>query len=137
MDNNLRLLIVDDDPDDREFFIEAIKDVDETIECITASNGIQALEWLRDTGHPLPDLIFLDISMPLLNGRNCLAEIKKDQRLLTIPVIIYTTSKDIDESRELKKMGALHFMTKPRDAEEIYYPVAVVLEEYLFSARNK
>jgi CheY-like chemotaxis protein len=70
MENNLRLLIVDDDPDDREFFMEAVKEVDETIECVTASNGIQPLQWLRHTGHPVPDLIFSDISMPLLNGRN-------------------------------------------------------------------
>jgi DNA-binding NtrC family response regulator len=56
---------------------------------------------------------------------------------LTIPVIIYTTSQDVDEYRELKKMDALHFMSKPRDAEEIYYLVALALEEYLFAVRNK
>jgi CheY-like chemotaxis protein len=58
--------------------MEAVKEVDETIECVTVSNGIQAQQWLRHTGHPVPDLIFLDINMPPLNGRNCLAKIKKD-----------------------------------------------------------
>ena len=66
--NNLRLLIVDDDEDDSDLFIEAVEEVDERIACNTAKNGLAALEWLRDSRHTLPDLIFLDISMPLLNG---------------------------------------------------------------------
>src|SRR5664279_4674386 len=99
MQKHMSLLVVDDDPDDRELFIEAVKEVDQMIECFTAKNGLQALEWLRDQTHSAPDLIFLDISMPMLNGKNCLSAIKKDTRLQTIPVIIYTTSKDVGESR--------------------------------------
>ena len=137
MKDNLRLLIVDDDPDDRELFMEAVREVDESIECFTAKNGLQALEILRDLNQQLPDLIFLDISMPLLNGRKCLTEIKADRRLQQIPVVVYTTSKDVEEARELKKMGAFHFMSKPRDADEIYYIVAVVLEEFRLAAGAK
>jgi len=137
MKDNLRLLIVDDDPDDRELFMEAVREVDESIECFTAKNGLQALEILRDLNQQLPDLIFLDISMPLLNGRKCLTEIKADKRLQQIPVVVYTTSKDVEEARELKKMGAFHFMSNPRDADEIYYIVAVVLEEFRLAAGAK
>jgi DNA-binding NtrC family response regulator len=135
MKRNMRLLIADDDPDDRHLFIEAVKEVND-IECITANNGLQALEWLQDTAHPLPDLIFLDISMPQLNGKKCLAEIKKDERLRNIAVLIYTTSKDLEESKMLKEMGAFHFISKPANATEIYYLVAVVLEEHLFASGN-
>jgi DNA-binding NtrC family response regulator len=136
MKNNMHLLLVDDDPDDRELFIEAVKEIDASINCVAAKNGLQALEWLKDDSHPIPDLIFLDISMPLLNGSKCLAEIKQDNRLVNIPVIIYTTSRNVEESIVLKDMGAVHFISKPRDAEEIYYLVSVVLEEHLFAAPN-
>lgn len=136
MKGNITLLIVDDDSDDRELFIEAVREVDQYIECIAAKNGLQALEWLKDPIHTLPDLIFLDISMPLLSGKKCLAEIKSNEKLQQIPVIIYTTSKDIEESKALKKMGAFHFISKPGDAEDIYYVVAVALEEYMIAARN-
>ncbi len=58
MKHNLRLLVVDDDTDDIELFIEAAKEIDETIECTTAHNGQQALELLKNTDHPLPDFHF-------------------------------------------------------------------------------
>lgn len=135
MKHNLSLLIVDDDADDTELFIEAAKEIDETIECRTANNGQQALELLKNTAAPLPDFIFLDIRMPLLDGKKCLFEIKKDERLKHIPVIIYTTSREVEESKELKQMGAVYFISKPGNAEEIYYLVSFVLEEQLHASQ--
>jgi DNA-binding NtrC family response regulator len=138
MENNFSLLIVDDDADDRMLFMEAVKEVDENFECMIAKDGQQALDLLKNDVHSLPDLIFLDISMPRLSGKKCLSEIKKDERLKNIPVIIYTTSKDVKESRELKEMGAFHFISKPSNADEIYYLVSFALEEHLnASTRNK
>jgi len=128
-------LIVDDDPDDRAFFIEAAKEIDENIDCMTANDGQKALDLLRNSLSFLPDLIFLDIRMPLLNGKKCLLEIKKDERLKHLPVIIYTTSKVVEESIELKKMGAVHFISKPANADEIYYLLSVMIEEYLGTLR--
>jgi DNA-binding NtrC family response regulator len=136
MKNNMSLMIIDDDADDRTLFIEAVKEVDEHIECVTASNGQDALDMLRNTAAILPDLIFLDIRMPRLSGQKCLLEIKKDERLKDIPVIIYTTSREVEESIELKEMGAYHFISKPGNAEEIYYLVSVAVEEYLNLSRN-
>jgi DNA-binding NtrC family response regulator len=133
----MRLLIIDDDADDRMLFIEAVKEVDEHFECITANDGQQALDLLTNDVLSLPDLIFLDISMPRLNGKKCLAELKKSERLKDIPVIIYTTSKNVEESRELKEMGAYHFISKPSNADEIYYLVSFALEEHLNAAARK
>ena len=135
MKKKLSLLIVDDDPDDRAFFIEAAKEIDENIDCMTANDGQKALDLLRNSLSFLPDLIFLDIRMPLLNGKKCLLEIKKDERLKHLPVIIYTTSKVVEESIELKKMGAVHFISKPANADEIYYLLSVMIEEYLGTLR--
>ena len=131
MKKQLRLLIVDDDPDDRAFFIEAAREIDEHIVCLTANDGQKALDMLHASTDALPDLIFLDIRMPLLNGKKCLCEIKSTDRLKHIPVIIYTTSRVVEESIELKKMGAVHFMSKPANADEIYYLIAMMIEEYL------
>ena len=130
MKRNTSILIVDDDADDRMLFIEAAKEVDKNIECIIAHNGQQALELLKNSGSALPDLIFLDLRMPLLSGKRCLMELKKDEGLKQIPVIIYTTSKEVKESKELKEMGAFHFISKPRNAEEIYYLISFALEEH-------
>lgn len=124
-----RLLLIDDDIDDCELFIEAVKDVDETIVCTTAHNGQMAIDWLNNNLNELPDFIFLDLRMPRKGGKACLAELKNNQRFSNIPVIIYTTSKSLEESKELIEMGACHFMTKPRNADDIYYMVSLVLEE--------
>jgi DNA-binding NtrC family response regulator len=138
MEKNMKLLIVDDDADDRMLFIEAVKEVDENIECMTANDGQLALELLKNAAEDLlPDLIFLDISMPRLSGKKCLSEIKKDERLKDIPVIIYTTSKNVEESKELIEMGAYHFISKPSNAEEIYYLVSFALEEQLNASGRK
>jgi DNA-binding response OmpR family regulator len=64
-----------------------------------------------------------------LSGQQCLEQIKKDPRLAPVPVIVYTTSRDVEESIALKKMGAAHFMSKPTSPDEVYYMLSVVLVE--------
>lgn len=129
MKKNLRLLIVDDDADDRKFFMDAINEIDGTIECVVAKDGMHALELLNDPAFVLPDFIFLDLRMPRYNGKRCLVEMKASERTKPIPVIIYTTSTDVKESVELKSLGATHFISKPHSPEEVYYILTVVLEE--------
>lgn len=131
MKKNLRLLIVDDDADDRWFFQEAISEIDDKIECVFAKDGLYAMELLNDPDFILPDYIFLDLRMPRVNGKICLSEIKANDRLKNIPVLIYTTSTDVRESIELKNLGAAHFISKPNSPEEIYYILTVVLEEQI------
>jgi CheY-like chemotaxis protein len=129
MKKDLTILIADDDEDDKKLFIESAKEVDENITCITATDGQQALRFLKDETNPLPDYIFLDLRMPRINGKQCLEEIRKDQRLRQIRVFIYTTSIDTREAIELKQKGAVHFISKPDNPTEIYYILSVVLNE--------
>lgn len=129
MKAQIKLLLVDDDEDDRQLFIESAKDVDENITCVTASDGQEALVILRNKENTLPDYIFLDLRMPRFSGRKTLEEIKKDSALQRIPVIIYTTSRELEDSVELKKMGAAHFVSKPVNPEEIFYLISAVIEE--------
>lgn len=69
------ILIVDDDEDDKEMFIEVVSEIDNSTNCIQASNGYEALEIL-EKNISLPDLIFLDLNMPRMNGKQCLQSIK-------------------------------------------------------------
>jgi len=126
---NINILIVDDDDDDQKLFIESAKEVDEDISCVTASDGQEAIIFLKDEHNTLPDYIFLDLRMPRINGKQCLEEIKKDKRLRHIPIFIYTTSKNVQDSVDLKKMGAVHFITKPENPTEIYYILSLILGE--------
>jgi CheY-like chemotaxis protein len=105
----MTILLVDDDEDDRKLFIEATKEVDSTITCFSASDGMEALAYLRDDRNSVPDFIFLDLRMPGFSGEECLIEIKQEPRIAGVPVIVYTTSRDVQESVRLKKLGAAHF----------------------------
>ena len=113
------LFIADDDQDDIELFLEAIGEVDQDIQCYTATDGEEALKKLKGTLSNLPDMIFLDLNMPRINGKQCLHEIKNTEKLRDVPVIIYSTSSiknDIDEAR---KLGAAYFLTKPSSFGEL------------------
>ena len=124
----MNILLVDDDEDDRKLFCEATKEIDTLITCISAVNGQEALLYLKDVRNPIPDFIFMDLRMPGMTGKKCLEEIKKDPRLIPVPVIVYTTSRDVKEAIELKKLGASHFMSKPVFPDDVYYMISSVLE---------
>lgn len=125
----MTILLVDDDEDDRNLFIEATKEVDSTIGCFSASDGVEALVYLRDDRNEVPDFIFLDLRMPGLSGEECLTEIKREPRTAHIPVIVYTTSRDVRESVTLKQLGAAHFASKPVSPDEVFYMVSFIIGE--------
>ena len=129
MDQPITILLVDDDADDRKLFIEAVNEFDDKINCISMPDGLKALQYLNNEMNQLPDFIFLDLRMPGLSGQKCLEEIKKVSRLMLIPVIVYTTSREVEESIKLKEMGASHFMSKPTSPDEVYYMISLVLGE--------
>jgi CheY-like chemotaxis protein len=129
MKENIVILIVDDDEDDRKLFIDSAKEINETISFVTARDGQEALRFLKDENSRLPDYIFLDLRMPRVGGKKCLEEIRRDKRLHDVPVFIYTTSTHVRDSVELKELGAVHFISKPADPGDIYYILSVVLDE--------
>jgi CheY-like chemotaxis protein len=109
------ILFVDDDTDDKDIFFEAINDINPEIECTVARNGKEALEVLLSES-PLPRYIFLDINMPVMDGRAFLLEIKKVKKLRDIPVVIYSTTEDKEEIKRLKALGA-EYLGKPTSYE--------------------
>jgi CheY-like chemotaxis protein len=123
----LHLLIIEDDEDDRDLFCDAIHEIEPQIKCILARNGEEALTGLRLDQFPKPKLIFLDLNMPRKNGFQCLRELKGDRLLRDIPVVIYTTSKSIEQKTECEKLGAVHFITKPTSFNELCRVISNVL----------
>jgi CheY-like chemotaxis protein len=125
----LQFLIVDDDEDDRELFSIAVEDVESTICCLGATDGEDALHGLKSGRFPKPDLIFLDLNMPRLNGIQTLIALKKDLRLKDIPVVIYSTSKLDQDKDETAKLGAVGFITKPTALSELQSAIAQILQD--------
>ena len=121
----LNILLADDDMDDRIFFDNALKEIPIATTLKTVSNGEQLMEWLFEKVTDLPDVLFLDLSMPRKTGFECLAEIKENEKLKALPVIMFTTSftRGIDFEDNLKKtlgrMGAMDYIRKPGDFEEL------------------
>ncbi|HZG26575.1 MAG TPA: response regulator [Chitinophagaceae bacterium] len=119
MNKARKILIVDDDSDDQVLLMEALHELDSSIRFQTATNGHHALELLNNNLHDLPNLIFLDLNMPRMNGVQFLHDIKKRQELRDLPVIIYSTSSDQKDIAETARLGAEHFITKPTGLSEL------------------
>jgi len=121
----LHILLADDDIDDRLFFDKALKEIPIATELVTVYNGEQLMVYLGENSENLPDLLFLDLSMPRKTGFECLSEIKENNRFKDIPVVMFTTSftRGIDLEDNLKntlsRMGAMDYIRKPGDFEEL------------------
>jgi CheY-like chemotaxis protein len=105
------ILYVDDDTEDQEFFCEAIKVIDQSIECIVVQDGMQALT-LLSKATKLPDYIFTDINMPRMNGKMFLQNIKTNSKFKDIPVYVFTDSVYNADQAELLKLGVNKLLTK-------------------------
>ena len=112
--NKKIILLAEDDTDDRELFCEAIASIKDNTTVNYAENGKEALNKLEEMPTK-PNMIFLDINMPVMNGWQCLKTLKEDERYKHIPVVIYSSSSNHREREIAKDMGASLFFTKPND----------------------
>lgn len=111
-------MLVDDDQDDREIFQLAVNEIGITIDCSFYSNAIDALSALRK-GTFSPDIIFLDLNMPLMTGIQCLIELKKIDSIVLTPIIIYSTSSDPRFHSEALMNGARSYIIKPNKLSDL------------------
>jgi CheY-like chemotaxis protein len=121
------ILLVDDDADDQYVFKDALQNVDASITVETAVDGIDALQKLAEN-KAAPQLIFLDLNMPRMNGKSFLKEIKLSQALQSIPVIVYSTSSNPVDIEETKALGAKDFIIKPNSYNELCEVLATALQ---------
>jgi CheY-like chemotaxis protein len=112
------IFLVDDDVDDQLFFTDALKDIDSSISCSIANNGKEALDYLNRLTL-LPEILFLDLNMPFMNGYECLSKLKNEVRLSRIPVVIFTTSTDPKDAEITHQLGAEVFLSKPSEFKQL------------------
>lgn len=127
------ILLVEDNPGDVRLTREVLKDSKVRNNLIVANNGQEALACLRKQGKfadsVRPDLILLDLNLPVKDGREVLAEIKGDSDLKRIPVVILTTSKAEEDILKTYNLHANCYVTKPVDLEQ-FVKVVKSLEDF-------
>ena len=118
----VEILLVEDSPSDTELTVEALREAKVRNHLNLVEDGVQALEFLRRQGKyrgaPRPDLILLDLNLPRKDGREVLAEIKSDDQLKTIPVVVLTTSRAEQDVLQAYNHHANCYITKPVDFEQ-------------------
>lgn len=114
MINKISIAIVDDDADDREIIKDAFAASGKSAECILLENGDALIDFLTSSpASGLPSLIMLDLNMPGKDGREALKDIKSNNLLQTIPIIVFTTSSSSKDEQVVYELGANCFITKP------------------------
>jgi CheY-like chemotaxis protein len=122
-----RVLLIDDDEDDQELFLLAMKEIAASVECITLDNARSELTQLENRAL-IADVIFLDLNMPIMTGQQFLSELNKRKALSRIPVIILSTSSNNETIKQAKALGAKKFVTKPSNFTELKNILHRILE---------
>jgi len=132
----IEILLVEDNPGDVRLTQEALKENKIRNNLHVAKDGIEAMEFLRKmNGHvdaPRPDLILLDLNLPKKDGREVLTEIKTDEELRAIPVVILTTSDAEDDVAKAYQMYANCYIRKPIDLNR-FIEVVKIIENFWLS----
>ncbi|TCN53093.1 response regulator [Flavobacterium circumlabens] len=108
----VKIILAEDDKDDQELFMEALNATKVPSEVITVENGKELVDTLKGGGEPKPDMIFIDINMPIKGGKEALAEIKSDEELKEIPAVMLSTSNHPKDIEDTFNNGANLFIQK-------------------------
>jgi CheY-like chemotaxis protein len=112
----MTLLYIDDDAEDIEFFCDAIKKIHPTYLCLVAQNANDGLHILETL---IPDVIFLDINMPVMNGKEVLRAIRSRKNLASVPVCMLSTTTNTSELNMCRELGATECFLKPNSFAEL------------------
>jgi len=133
----LNILLADDDIDDRFFFEKALAEIPVATQLETVGDGEELMEYLEKNTANMPDVLFLDLSMPRKTGFECLIEIKENVLYENLYVVMFTTSftRGIDFEQNLIKtlsrMGAQDYIRKPGDFEQVKHVIHEALTKRL------
>jgi len=126
----IEILLVEDSPSDVRLTIEALKDAKVSNHLSVVSDGVEAIAFLKKVGKyadsPRPDLILLDLNLPKKDGREVLREIKQDEALKAIPVVVITTSKSDEDILKSYNLHANCYITKPIGLEQFLIVVKAI-----------
>ncbi|MBP2830697.1 response regulator [Aquimarina sp. U1-2] len=124
----LKVVLVDDDEDDRLLFKDAIEELDINTNLLLFSNGQEFMDYISLSGQPLPHLVFLDLNMPVKNGIQCLSEIRNTTNLKDVSVAIYSTSSSEKDIEQTFIKGANIYINKPNDFSKLKKAIREVLK---------
>lgn len=130
----LNVLLADDDKADCLLFKEALEELQVSVKLTIVHDGEQLLKRLTRKGSKLPDVLFLDLNMPRKNGFASLGEIKRNDELQQIPVIIYSTANEQDKLKMVYRDAAHYYIRKPSEFSELK---RVIYEALTLIAENK
>lgn len=132
----IEILMVEDNPDDFELTMEAIRDSKILNHLHHVEDGVEAMAFLRKAGRyadkPVPDLILLDLNLPKKDGREVLAEVKSDPHLKRIPIVVLTTSQAERDVAAVYDLQANCYISKPVDLPQ-FIEVVKAIEDFWFS----
>ncbi|MEP2281068.1 response regulator [Maribacter sp.] len=115
----LNVFLADDDSDDRTFFSDALREIPIQTKITEFNNGVDLMAGLLSNDIEKPDVIFLDLKMPMMDGFECLADIRDLEKYADTPVIIYSTSYHPKEITRLDEMGASLYLQKPSSYNQL------------------
>ncbi|PZR36576.1 MAG: response regulator [Azospira oryzae] len=127
LEKTISVMYIDDDEEDIALFQEALVDIGSPISFQSFSNGFDALNYLEQA-ITLPDYLFLDVNMPRMSGKEILIHLKKDSKLKSIPVILFTTSNFEHEVKAFFREGASGFIHKGITLAQIRDDIAGALK---------
>ena len=129
--DKVSIFLVDDDKDDQEIFTEALKNINSSVD-LTIFNSAKEIMKAMQLNDNMPDIIFLDLYMPVRDGEECLMDIRENPLFDNIPVVIYSTEYDIDRIERLFYLGANRYLRKP----ESFYSLIMSLDTLVQSLQR-
>lgn len=132
---NLNVLLADDDPADCLLFKDALEELPLSTHLTTVHNGEQLMEAITQKGKKLPDVLFLDLNMPRKNGFAALGQIKRNDKLDKLPVIIFSTASDFKAVKQVFRDAAHYYIIKPDDFSQLKKVIYEALT--LITQKNK
>ncbi|AYN68915.1 response regulator [Euzebyella marina] len=124
----MKVVLVDDDEDDRMFFADALQEIDLKTDLTEFHNGQELLDYLTGSCTEFPQLIFLDLNMPVMDGFECLKKIRSNPKFEDLVVAIYSTSSSERDIEETFVNGANIYINKPNKFEELKKTIAQVVK---------
>jgi len=131
----MEILLIEDNPADIRLTLEAFQELEIPNHVNVVMDGVEAMVFLRREGvhqsAPVPDLILLDLNLPLKNGREVLEEVKTDDDLKHIPVVVLTTSRAEEDVLQAYRLHANCYLTKPSDLDQ-FFTVIQEIQQFWF-----
>lgn len=136
----IHIILADDDEDDRLFFTEAFDELKISTKVNTFNDGVELMDYLNDDNAILPNVLFLDLNMPRKSGKECLNELRSNEKFNNIAIAIYSTSSSEEDIEDTFVDGANIYIKKPNDftvLKKILLDVVTINWQYHTSGLNK